>query len=210
MDPKVVDPKPISARPTMMVQKLTPKQMLERRRKGLCYYCDESWTMWHTCKAMKLYVIEEVQEEEGACVTSDEEEEGKKWCEERGNTHNFIDKTLALSLKFQVDTSNKCGVGVANGQVIKTKGECKEMKFKMQGLHLKTNLKVLNLGGYALVLGTQWLSTLGVKRWDFDKLLIGFRNEGRQLWLQGIEASKSLIQEGKNYQARIALKGLLV
>uniref|UniRef100_A0A2N9J793 Uncharacterized protein n=1 Tax=Fagus sylvatica TaxID=28930 RepID=A0A2N9J793_FAGSY len=57
MDPKVVDPKPISARPTMMVQKLTPKQMLERRRKGLCYYCDESWTMWHTCKTMKLYLI---------------------------------------------------------------------------------------------------------------------------------------------------------
>uniref|UniRef100_A0A2N9EPT7 Ty3 transposon capsid-like protein domain-containing protein n=1 Tax=Fagus sylvatica TaxID=28930 RepID=A0A2N9EPT7_FAGSY len=33
MDPKVVDHKPISARPTMMMQKLTPKQMLERRRK---------------------------------------------------------------------------------------------------------------------------------------------------------------------------------
>jgi hypothetical protein len=60
MDPKVVDLKPISVRHTMMVQKLTPKQMLERRRKGLCYYCDESRTMWHTCKAMKLYVIVEV------------------------------------------------------------------------------------------------------------------------------------------------------
>jgi hypothetical protein len=42
MDPKVADLKPISAKPTMMVQKLTPKQMLERRRKGLCYNCDES------------------------------------------------------------------------------------------------------------------------------------------------------------------------
>jgi hypothetical protein len=86
MDPKVVDPKPTSAKPTMMVQKLTPKQMLERRRKGLCYYCDVSWTMWHTCKAMKLYLIEEVQEEEGAYVTSYEEEERVEWCEERRNT----------------------------------------------------------------------------------------------------------------------------
>ena len=75
MNPKVVDPKPISARPTMMVQKLSPKQMLERRRKGLCYNCDESWTMWHKCKAMKLYFIKEVQEEKGIYVTSDEEEE---------------------------------------------------------------------------------------------------------------------------------------
>ena len=71
------------------------------------------------------------------------------------------------------------------------------MKFKGQGLHLKTNLKLLNLGSYGIVLGTQWLSTLGVISWDFDKLLMGFRNEGRQLWLQGIGASKSLIQEGK-------------
>jgi hypothetical protein len=82
MDPKVVDPKPTSAKPTMTVQKLTPKQVLERRRKGLCYNCDESWTMWHTCKAMKLYLIEEVQEEEGAYVTNDEEEERVEWCEE--------------------------------------------------------------------------------------------------------------------------------
>ena len=50
MDPKIVDPKPISARPTMIVQKLTCKQMLERRRKSLCYYCNESWTMWHTTR----------------------------------------------------------------------------------------------------------------------------------------------------------------
>ena len=86
MDSKVVDPKPISSRPTMMVQNLTPKQMLERRKKGLCYNCDESRTMWYTCKAMKLYLIKEVQEEEGAYVTSDEEEEMVEWCEKKRNT----------------------------------------------------------------------------------------------------------------------------
>jgi hypothetical protein len=101
MDPKVVDPKLISARPTMMVQKLTPKQMLERRRKGLCYNCDESWTMWHTCKAMKLYLIEEVQEEEGAYVTSDEEEERVKWCEERRNTkEESINKHIQVPSRY--------------------------------------------------------------------------------------------------------------
>ena len=101
MDPKVVDPKPIRVKPTMMVQKLTPKQMLERRRKGLCYYCDESWTMWHTCKAMKLYLIEEVQEEEGTCVTSDEEEEGVEWCEERGNTKKeSINKIIQVPSRY--------------------------------------------------------------------------------------------------------------
>jgi hypothetical protein len=101
MDHKVADSKPISAKPTMMVQKLTPKQMLERRRKGLCYNCDESWTMWHTCKAMKLYLIEEVQEEEGAYVTSDEEEEMVEWCEERRNTkEESINKDIQVPSRY--------------------------------------------------------------------------------------------------------------
>uniref|UniRef100_A0A2N9H4K3 Ty3 transposon capsid-like protein domain-containing protein n=1 Tax=Fagus sylvatica TaxID=28930 RepID=A0A2N9H4K3_FAGSY len=107
IDPKVnviqrlLDPKPTSAKPTMMVQKLTPKQMLERRRKGLCYHCDESWTMWHTCKAMKLYLIEEVQEEEGAYVTNDEEEERVEWCEERRNTkEESINKDIQVPSRY--------------------------------------------------------------------------------------------------------------
>jgi hypothetical protein len=101
IDPKVVDPKLTSAKPTMTVQKLTPKQMLERRKKDLCYNCDESWTMWHTCKAMKLYLIEEVQEEEGAYVTSDEEEERVEWCEERRNTkEESINKDIQVPSRY--------------------------------------------------------------------------------------------------------------
>ena len=187
IDPKVADPKPISARPTMTVQKLTPMQMSKRRKKGLCYHCDENWSVGHKCKSMKLYLIEEVQEEEGECITIDEEEEAKL-CEEEGeiilcallcssspstmrvvaiingqkvvvlidtnNIHNFIDNTLELSLKLQVDTSSNIGVRIANGHIIKTMGECKEMKCKMQGLHLKINLKLLGLGGYGIVLST--------------------------------------------------------
>uniref|UniRef100_A0A2N9GY46 Ty3 transposon capsid-like protein domain-containing protein n=1 Tax=Fagus sylvatica TaxID=28930 RepID=A0A2N9GY46_FAGSY len=100
LDPKVAvqfDPK-VAAQ---LNPKLTPKQMLERRRKGLCYNCDESWTMWHTCKAMKLYLIEEVQEEEGAYVTSDEEEERVEWCEERRNTkEESINKDIQVPSRY--------------------------------------------------------------------------------------------------------------
>jgi exosome complex RNA-binding protein Rrp4 len=42
---------------------------------------------------------------------------------------------------------------VTNGQVIKTTGECKEVKFKMKGLHMKLNFNLLELGGCGIVLG---------------------------------------------------------
>ena len=79
-----------------------------------------------------------------------------------GSTHNFLDETLAKGLKLQTNVESNFGVRVADGQVIRTLGECKEMKFKMQGLYLKLTFNLLDLEGYGIVLGTQWLSTLGV------------------------------------------------
>jgi hypothetical protein len=45
-----------------------------------------------------------------------------------GSTHNFMDNGLAASLKLQVDHTSCFGVKVANGQIIKTMGECKSIK----------------------------------------------------------------------------------
>jgi hypothetical protein len=99
---------------------------------------------------------------------------------------------------------------VANGQIIKTTGESKEVKFKMQGLHLKLNFNLLELGGCGIVLGTQWLSTLGVISWDFKQLLMGFMYEGRQVWLQGMKEAKSMIQGSKDFKGKAIVKGLLL
>ena len=46
----------------MPIQKITSAQMEERRKKGLCYYCDEKWQPRHKCKGLKLFMIDEVQE----------------------------------------------------------------------------------------------------------------------------------------------------
>jgi hypothetical protein len=61
-------------RPPMIVQKLTPMQMLERRKKGLCYHCDDRWSVGHKCKTMKLFVMEEMQGDEEDCELVEEEE----------------------------------------------------------------------------------------------------------------------------------------
>jgi hypothetical protein len=59
----------------MAVQKLTPVQMFERRKKGLCYHCDERWSVGHKCKTMKLYIMEGVEEEEEVEDSVEEEAE---------------------------------------------------------------------------------------------------------------------------------------
>jgi hypothetical protein len=221
------DSKQFSVRPSILVQKLTPMQISKRKKKGLCYHCDERWTAGHKCKSMRLYLMEEVEDEEADCVEIEEEEEDAELEEEKveitlcallgstspstmrvmvilngqntivlldsGNTHNFKDGTLAKELKIQTNVESNFGVRVANGQVIRTLGECKEVKFKMQGLHLKLTFNLLDLGGCGIVLGTQWLSTLGVISWDFKQLVMRFKHEGKQVWLQRLKESQNMV-----------------
>jgi hypothetical protein len=237
------DSKQFSARPSMQVQRLTPMQMSERRKKGLCYNCDERWSSDHRCKDRKLYLIEEVEDEEAELVKIEEEEVEAELEEAKaeitlcallgstspstmrviaivngqttvvlldtGSTHNFMDGTLAKTLKLPIDGESSFGVRVANGQVIRTLGECKEVKFKMQGLHLKFTFNLLELGGYGIVLGTQWLSTLGMINWDFKNLMMGFMHEGNKVWLQGLKEKPNLIQGSKDFKGKATMKELL-
>jgi hypothetical protein len=43
------------------VQKISHAQMDERRKKGLCYSCDDKWSRGHVCAVPKLFLIEEVE-----------------------------------------------------------------------------------------------------------------------------------------------------
>uniref|UniRef100_A0A2N9HZR1 Reverse transcriptase n=1 Tax=Fagus sylvatica TaxID=28930 RepID=A0A2N9HZR1_FAGSY len=127
-----------------------------------------------------------------------------------GSTHNFLDHELAKSLRFGIDTSSCFGVKVANGEVIRTKGECKDIQFKVQGLELKVNFNLLSLGGCGIVLGTQWLSTLGMISWDFSKLLMGFIYQGKQIWLKGLKIPKPELQGSKQFSKGSPTQGLLL
>lgn len=52
-------------------------------------------------------------------------------------------------------------VVVANDERIKCQGMCKDVKLFVQGLDVIAKFYVLPLGGYEVVLGAQWLRTLG-------------------------------------------------
>lgn len=47
-----------SATQTLKVQKVSPAEMVERRKQGLCYYCDEKYSPGHKCKEPKLFEID--------------------------------------------------------------------------------------------------------------------------------------------------------
>jgi len=61
---------PSHPQPTM----LTPKQLEEKRAKGLCYSCDRKYTKGHKCADKKLFYIDCEEEEEKEQEKSKEED----------------------------------------------------------------------------------------------------------------------------------------
>lgn len=65
---------------------------------------------------------------------------------------------------------------VANGEKVPCLGCCVAIIFSLQGQEFQANLHLLTLGGCDMVLGVDWLSTLGPILWDFIKLTMKFKH----------------------------------
>ncbi|GAV77541.1 hypothetical protein CFOL_v3_21012 [Cephalotus follicularis] len=55
------------------------------------------------------------------------------------------------------------------------------------------DLHLLPLEGSDVVLGAQWLSTLGPILWDFSKLQMSFNIDGKEVVLQGLKIPTSML-----------------
>ena len=79
-----------------------------------------------------------------------------------GSTHNFVDAAMISMLHLPLKPSVTFEVKVASGASIRTQGVCSNVKVAMQGHVFAVDLNALALGDCELVLGTQWLRTLGL------------------------------------------------
>ena len=69
-------------------------------------------------------------------------------------------------------------------------------------------LNVLSLGGSDVVLGTQWLFTLGLIQWDFQKQTMEFNYQGNPILIKGLQPSGLELQDLVQFFKPIVKKGL--
>ena len=235
--------------------------MEERRKKVLCFNCDEKFQPGHHCKSAKLYLLEGLYPFQGPssqlielndnemplCLESDVlhseyvEIESKMaeaeitlyallrspssgtmrikdkinghWVAiliDTGSTHNFLDTVILSKLQLCLDPTVSFEVKVANGATIKTKGVCFGVKVVMQGHMFSVDLNALPLGDCELVLGTQWLRTLGLVQWDFLKMSMQFLHFGTTITLSGMHTTDSTLQECEHFFRQLVRKGILL
>ena len=109
-----------------------------------------------------------------------------------GSTHSFINKATIQALKATTSKTTLLAVTVSNGNVMLCETHSPAFTWFMQSYEFKSNLRVLDLGRHDIVLGVDWLKKYSPVLFDFIKLRLSFKKDGRMIELKGISQSSEL------------------
>ncbi|KAA8520263.1 hypothetical protein F0562_014519 [Nyssa sinensis] len=103
-----------------------------------------------------------------------------------GSTHNFIDQATISKFGLPVIQDKKFQVMVANQEKIECVGQCQALTVTIQGHSVIADYYILPVAACQLVLGVQWLETLGPIETDYKQLTMTFKVEGISHTFQGL------------------------
>jgi DNA-binding ferritin-like protein len=103
-----------------------------------------------------------------------------------GSTHNFIHDKLAKDLNCFVYPAPEFQVMIAYGGTINCSGKCNKINLTMGEYVMNSPMIAIPMGGADVVLGIQWLQSLGTMAFNFQELFMKFSLEGKEIELRGI------------------------
>lgn len=103
---------------------------------------------------------------------------------DRGSTHNFVQTRTAKFLGLHTTEAQPLKVTVGDDTVLACKHLCPNVAVEIQGHTFEVDLHVLPISGADIVLGIQWLKTLGPIITDYEALTMQFASKGQlvELW----------------------------
>ena len=107
-----------------------------------------------------------------------------------GSTHNFLDEKFAKRLGCKLEAVTAQSVITAGGNRLQCHYICIDFKWSLRSTEFHSEVYLLPLGSCDLVLGVQWLSTLGTIMWDFKQLKMEFTYDNKLHILRGKKGGK--------------------
>ena len=201
-------PAAIEGRPP--IKRLTSAEQEERRRLGLCYNCDEKFSRGHNRVCKRLFFLDGTMEDDDTGEPTEEagSEESPAFSLQAiagvrlsntmqvhvqlgttclvalldsRSTHNFISDDAAQLTGLPLQLRPRLTATVTNGERVSCVGVARNAAFSIHSTPFRADLYVMPLAGFDMVLGTQWLATLGPIVWDFSTHTVFFQLEGREL-----------------------------
>ena len=98
-----------------------------------------------------------------------------------GSNNNFIQEALVDRLGLKYERATRFQVYMGNGQYLVCDKKCVGVELVLQGTSFEVDLFVLPIWGLDVVLGMQWLQTLGPCLHDHNELTMEFQWQGKQV-----------------------------
>eukprot|EP00253_Pinus_taeda_P030265 PITA_30265 len=117
-----------------------------------------------------------------------------------GSTHNFIHCKIGKELNCFLYLAPECQVMGANGGTINYYGKFHNIKLSMGEYILTSSILSIPMGGADVVLGVQWLQSLGTIAFNFQELFMKFSVEAKEVGLRGIAVKLGRIISSNNLQ----------
>ena len=102
-----------------------------------------------------------------------------------GASHNFVSEKLMRKMGVTLTETASYEVLVAGGVRVRGKGVVEGIDLQVQGYTIKTSYLPLELGIADVILGVQWLDTLGETRFNWKQQWMKLKVEGKLIKLVG-------------------------
>jgi hypothetical protein len=102
-----------------------------------------------------------------------------------GATSNFISSGLVSELKLPVVDTPTYVIEVGNGEKVRNRGVCEGLQFNIQGVECNQHFFIMELSGSEMVLGMDWLASLGNIEANFGNLCLKCEVNGKKCTIQG-------------------------
>lgn len=181
---------------------------------GQCYFCPKKFSWDHKCTARGgVFSISMADsEDEGADISEEDVRislheltgvtSGDTIClrvqvndieltalVDSGSTHSFIHHDTARRVGLDISSRPGLTVTVANGEQLRSPRIYASTLFSIHDEPFSIDYYALALHGCDVVLGVQWLKTLGPIMWDFKALSMVLWYHGRAFLWNGIDGA---------------------
>lgn len=102
------------------------------------------------------------------------------------STHSFVKQAFVNRAQCQVEPIPAVLVKIANGEIMHCSSRVPNLTWWIQGVTFHTDMHVLDLGAYDVILGIDWLEQFSPMDCHWVDKTMTFEYEGRRVCLQGV------------------------
>ncbi|XP_071917152.1 uncharacterized protein [Coffea arabica] len=193
-------------------RRLSAQEMQYRRNNGLCFKCGEKFVVGHQCKVghtncmileeeeesafedahpgqameMSLHALSEALKRKTITLTGVLDGEQMLILVDTGSSDSYISSELVIGMDIKHQwVDQPFSVIMGNGACVTSNVVCPNVQWSINQHHFRFNPQVMELGGWDIILGVDWMTHFSPITFDFQQLRISLHHEGGEIHLHG-------------------------